>query len=111
MHSRNANEHDVLRLLQDWYRCECNGDWEHQYGVVVQTVDNPGWSVTIDLAETAWADVVVARTPHEFDETDPNWFQYEIKEGKFRGGCGPSRLPELLSKFFELIGYGRQISD
>ena len=38
--------------LEEWYARQCNGDWEHHYGVRVETIDNPGWRVRIDLAET-----------------------------------------------------------
>jgi Immunity protein 53 len=37
-------------LLEKWYRARCNGDWEHQWGVEIGTLDNPGWRVHIDLA-------------------------------------------------------------
>ncbi|UCH44768.1 MAG: hypothetical protein JSV11_10785 [Nitrospiraceae bacterium] len=35
--------------LNRWYINQCNGDWEHQYGIVIETLDNPGWRVKIDL--------------------------------------------------------------
>lgn len=40
--------------LSSWYRKECNGDWEHTYGISIQTLDNPGWSVRIDLLDTSF---------------------------------------------------------
>lgn len=40
----------VLGDLQNFY-ANCNGDW-HLYGVRINTLDNPGWSVKIDLEET-----------------------------------------------------------
>jgi hypothetical protein len=45
-------ERGALERLQRWYLGECNGDWEHSYGVRIDTLDNPGWIVTIDLHET-----------------------------------------------------------
>ncbi|MFK0239099.1 Imm53 family immunity protein, partial [Streptomyces vinaceus] len=27
-------------------------DWEHEWGVKIATLDNPGWTVEIDLEET-----------------------------------------------------------
>ncbi|CAN5332574.1 hypothetical protein BH18ACI2_BH18ACI2_12670 [soil metagenome] len=42
----------VLADLQKWYESQCNEDWEHQYGVTIGTLDNPGWTVTIDLVNT-----------------------------------------------------------
>ncbi len=42
---------DILAWLQDWYRSRCDGTWEHSYGVKIDTLDNPGWLVTVDLGE------------------------------------------------------------
>lgn len=41
-----------LTDLQDWYASNCDGDWEHGLGVTIETIDNPGWSLTVDLAST-----------------------------------------------------------
>lgn len=41
-----------LVQTQDRYLSQCNGDWEHQCGLKIRTLDNPGWSIEIDLAET-----------------------------------------------------------
>jgi len=43
---------DPLRALEDWYASVCDGDWEHTYGVKIGTLDNPGWTVDIDLRQT-----------------------------------------------------------
>ena len=29
------NRLDNFSWLEDWYEAQCNGDWEHQYGVKV----------------------------------------------------------------------------
>ena len=41
-----------LSWLMQWYLAECNDDWEHSYGVKIDTLDNPGWTLKIDLRET-----------------------------------------------------------
>lgn len=41
----------VIRL-SEWYRSQCDGYWEHKYGVSIGTLDNPGWCVCIDLTGT-----------------------------------------------------------
>lgn len=33
---------DVLERLERWYAAQCNGDWEHTYGVKIGYLDNPG---------------------------------------------------------------------
>ena len=47
---------NALQRLQDWYSAQCNGDWEHQQGVRIESLDNPGWALDIDLADTTLAD-------------------------------------------------------
>ena len=42
----------AFSLLSDWYESNCNDDWEHGYGVKIETLDNPGWLVQIDLFGT-----------------------------------------------------------
>lgn len=43
---------DSIKLLQNWYASQCDGEWEEQYGVKIDTLDNPGWNVRIGLDET-----------------------------------------------------------
>jgi hypothetical protein len=43
---------DLLNHLQEWYASQCNGDWEHTYGISISTLDNPGWSFKVDLTDT-----------------------------------------------------------
>lgn len=44
---------DALYLLQRWYLGQCNDEWEHSFGVAIETLDNPGWSLRIELEETS----------------------------------------------------------
>lgn len=41
-----------LEGLQEWYAQQCDGDWEHGHGIRISTLHNPGWSLSIDLAQT-----------------------------------------------------------
>lgn len=45
--------------LEKWFAANCDGDWEHQGGQTIKTLDNPGWTVRLDL------DTI----EHRFDET------------------------------------------
>jgi hypothetical protein len=29
-------------LLEAWYASRCDGEWEHGYGISIETLDNPG---------------------------------------------------------------------
>ena len=45
----------LLAKLSDWHSRHCNGEREQWYGITIQTTDNPGWWVKIDLTGTALA--------------------------------------------------------
>ncbi len=91
----------ILEQLQTWYANECNGDWEHTYGVKIETLDNPGWLVAIDLRETDWDHQNVPRSVVERDESD--WVQHEVSNGKFIGCGGPGNLEEILELFLKFV--------
>ncbi|GGG05927.1 hypothetical protein GCM10010912_58230 [Paenibacillus albidus] len=48
----------------------CNGDWEHSYGVKIDTVDNPGRSVEINWAETYLEDQPIDSIEEERTDKD-----------------------------------------
>ena len=33
---------DLFSWIEKWYANNCNGDWEHSYGITIETLDNPG---------------------------------------------------------------------
>jgi Immunity protein 53 len=43
---------DELGWVMRWYAAKCNSDWEHSYGVTIETLDNPGWRVSLDFYGT-----------------------------------------------------------
>ena len=93
------NNTDPLRALEDWYGSVCNGDWEHTYGVKIGTLDNPGWTVDIDLLETPLAGAQLDRIV--IDRTDDDWVQYWVEDGVFKGCGGVRNLSEILRWFGE----------
>ena len=78
---------EELSELQDWYVAQCDGDWEHSYGVSVATLDNPGWSVRIDLHGTTIATRTFER--HEAHRTQDDWLVCRLDSGAFHVSCGP----------------------
>ena len=59
-----------IQKLQLWYRKQCNEDWEHQYGVSIDTLDHPGWTVVIDLVDTDLQSMQMPLIVEERDEDD-----------------------------------------
>jgi hypothetical protein len=87
----------ILSRLERWYLSQCDGDWEHQYGIKIDTLDNPGWSIEVDLRGTA----LMSR---EFQEltvgrADSDWIRCRVRGGKFEGFGGPQNLGEIVEVF------------
>ena len=91
-----------LERLQFWVANQCDGDWEHGTGVRIETLDNPGWMVTIDLSATPLADVGFPRVIQQRSEID--WVQIEVSGGSFIGCGGSGNLTELIERFLDLVG-------
>lgn len=88
---------DLLNLLQNWYFEQCDDDWEHEYGVKIETIDNPGWSVTIDLIGTECEEKKFCEIDQQIN--DNNWIQCSVKNGKFQGAGGPKNLTDIIKIF------------
>ena len=86
-----------LSALEQWYATQCNGEWEHSYGIKIDTLDNPGWQVHIDLTETGKQDSLLALV--KLDRTETNWICYWIEKKRFEIACGPLNLTEALEIF------------
>ena len=91
---------DALDLLQRWYLARCNDEWEHSHGVTIDTLDNPGWTVRIDLAGTALAGASEDWTKREASERD--WLHWRISDERFEAACGPTNLNEAILVFLDL---------
>lgn len=87
----------AIQKLQEWYRSRCDGDWEHSFGVKIDTLDNPGWTVAIDLTDTPLEKKTFA--PYEYKFTDIDWIVCRVEERQFRARGGPMKLEELIEVF------------
>ena len=92
---------NILQELQSWYKGNCDGNWEHQFGVKIDTIDNQGWRVEIDLTETEWETVNFARFEKRVAESD--WIICFKQNARFIGAGDPDKLEEILSYFFGLV--------
>ena len=92
---------DLLDSLQSWYENQCDGEWEHHYGVKTEILDNPGWAVEIDLIGTKLSDKVLPETIEERSATD--WIRCSAGSGKFKGFGGPRNLAEIIERFIAWV--------
>lgn len=91
----------MIEWLQEWYLRHCNGNWEHQNGINIYTVDNPGWSISINLRGTSLEGVEIAYSLNEISETE--WEGYLISNNIFKGGCSPTRLNNIIEVFKNIV--------
>jgi Immunity protein 53 len=106
-----------LDRLQVWYQQRCDGEWEHRFGIRIETLDNPGWMVRIDVSHTPlWESPFERIEQHRSDE---DWIVLELRPGSgggdpnpklrhFVGAGGVRNLDEIVEKF---LGWAIATSD
>ncbi len=93
-----------IEWLMKWYQSQCDGDWEHQNGIRIKTIDNPGWALDVDLSETPYAGQTVP--PKLAERTENDWVFVEVKDNLFRARGGPGNLDELIKLFADFVEGG-----
>src|SRR5688500_11087080 len=93
----SADDASNLTWLQHWCLSQCDGDWEHGFGVHIETLDNPGWIVKINLIGTELEGQRFDRIKIERSEQD--WILSWVEEDIFKCASGPLNLDESLSFF------------
>jgi len=95
----------TLSRLQNWYHSQCNGEWEHSWGITIGTLDNPGWSVEIDLIETQLNGAEFAGHSYgvgdDSDQSSDEWIDCRVEGEKFLGFGGPEKLEEIMTIFLD----------
>lgn len=87
---------DPFIWLLKWYHSQCNGDWEHIYGIRINAID-PGWYLTISIGETVLEDIKFNEL--NIDRSDDNWVNCFIRKNEFIGLGGPFNLVEIIQIF------------
>jgi len=89
---------DTLEWLMDWYSSNCDGDWEHGYGVTISTIDNPGWSLLVELEGTNMDGLQFETIEHNYVD-GRSWRRCWVKDNKFEGAGGPHELAAMIEVF------------
>ena len=92
-------------LLSKWYESNCNDDWEHGYGVKIETLDNPGWVVEIDLfgpplAETSFTRFSESCTEEGFP-IGSVWIDCKREKTRWIGACDPKQIERVVLIFID----------
>jgi len=94
---------NALSELQKWYFAQCDGDWEHSYGVKIDTLDNPGWTIEIDLVGTNLSERTFEErsygTGSDAEASGNEWLFCKVANDKFIASGGPDKLEEMINVF------------
>jgi len=87
----------TIKWLEKWYQSNCDSNWEHVYGVKIETLDNPGWHVKINLADTLVEEKAFNKI--YIDKGDNDWITCRVNNNVFEGGGDSGKLEEILEVF------------
>jgi hypothetical protein len=90
---------DELEWLQGWFQRQCNGDWEHGHTISISGLDNPGWALDIETADTGLDRAPFNKICNE--RSDLDWVHAQIEGTHFRAFGGPRNLTEMIRIFRE----------
>jgi hypothetical protein len=94
---------DLLQSLQRWYTEQCDGDWEHTYGIAIETLDNPGWLVKVDLTDTTLNARPFPGIDENVDEhgwqQGGRWLRCYVENGVWHGAGDETKLATILQTF------------
>lgn len=91
-----------IKDLQLCYAAHCDGDWEHSYGVRIESFDNPGWLLRIDLRGTE-----LEHRAFESASVPPGtqrWAHLQLKECVWEAACDPLSLEWAIETFLAWAG-------
>ena len=71
------------------------------YGIKIDTLDNPGWIVMIDVAETEYENKEF--NPYILNNGENDWIDCKIENGCFIGAGDSSKLLEIVALFRKWI--------
>ncbi len=99
----------TLDRLARWYASRCDGEWEHGFGVRIDTLDNPGWSVKINLegtplAERPFEKIVEGEEDENYADGGKQigpWMTCFVKQKVWHAVCDPSQLDRALTRFLD----------
>ena len=95
----------MLTRLQQWYARQCDGEWEHSLGFLIESCDNPGWWVKVNLKGTKLHDASFSRIAENVDAAHhaqgPRWLECRIENDTWHGAGDETKLERILELFLD----------
>lgn len=100
-----------IKWLQEWYKNQCNSKWEHDYGITIKTLDNPGWSVEIDLEgveyDETFQEINIQKSNTDWLKCsiglNDTWLVHGKKIKQFKASGGWNQLEEIINEFRKIV--------
>jgi hypothetical protein len=92
---------EILDWIQNWFKTNCDGEWEHREVIQITTLDNPGWEIEIDISKTSIANMDLKWILNENGRKD--WHGVKIENQKFTAAGDSGKLIFILGLFREMI--------
>jgi hypothetical protein len=92
---------EILDWIQNWFKTNCDGEWEKGEVIQITNLDNPGWEVEIDISKTSVANLDLKWILNEIGKQD--WYGVKIENQKFTAAGDSGKLIFLLGLFREMI--------
>ena len=74
--SKGQGMSSIIQWLQDWTKSQIDGDWEHELGISISMLDNPGWILSADISN--YGDFLKETKPLGRDN-DVDWIDFEVR--------------------------------
>lgn len=95
-----------LDFMTAWFAQQCDGDWEHDLGIRIETLDNPGWALDIRLGDTGLEGIATDWEREEASEGD--WLHWRSTGDMFEARCSPTNLSRALGAFQTFASSARE---
>lgn len=97
----------ALQRLASWFKSQVDGSWESDWGITLQTLDNPGWMLEVNLDGTPLYNAPFKHLKTRRGKDD--WVECAIQDHGRAGGDaagrifaaagGPGNLEEIVNIF------------
>lgn len=92
---------DSLVFLQEWLLDHSDGEWEHDEGVTIESLDNPGWLLRVALTGTDLEGAVLDK--RELNGESASWVHAWADGTTFDAAAGPLGLGAAIEEFRRFV--------
>lgn len=88
--------------LQEWYFIQCDGDWEHSFGMSINSAPNQ-WTFELETCETPLEGQLFKAVSADNSKSDWLKCSYDVSDRKIKGSCATTSLEKLLTSILTTI--------